>query len=629
MAAERLMVLYGDDSVEVHYAGGARLLLSPCGSEYMYEEALPAAAHPLQPAESTRQRVPFVLSAYREQILRALDFRNTFSSRPYLPSRIISPERKSILFSDILEVRWPDPVTADLKRCIKNDSVKISSVDGYAHLYLSELQQEFTVEFLCKVSQPSAASSHFSPKNSNYRTEDQYGKSSGSSVPGMSSEQMRAGNKNNEDGHAEVKYRKASKPSNRGGVPLFYTNCSCEYMWVAQRWSVSSCPEEWKYPLSLALMCYSLHIDKNILKTCEENNNASSGADVLTDPKAYDTVSRLPAALPISCRAPHLHRWSFCDFFLQKNQDSEMYSYPQLIQIVWCKGILYRFIHGRRNIAEIYPGDESLFKSEGDFLGNYFVHYAIQKGIKKREEKMYSVNSLPPDVPGSHYSISSIITEATKMLQYCYKTKLSLIHNYHLCCWKMVPETDGREMLPVLLDEKVVPGIGRLIVYSDHKVHAVFWDGISLNMVWDFSSCYTKIKVNEDVGWCKLTTPDGVQQLIQIRHPGIYERYIRTVIEWCRSLNESKEAAEYTTPSVTEENWSADAELKKIQRFNFLLDNSNVLEGTSTAKSNLSVEKEASGSDPEEISEGRVLEALQNTSRIIQDIESLLASAGK
>ncbi|OXB76758.1 UNVERIFIED_CONTAM: hypothetical protein H355_007033 [Colinus virginianus] len=249
MAAERLMVLYGDDSVEVHYAGGARLLLSPCGSEYMYEEALPAAAHPLQPAESTRQRVPFVLSAYREQILRALDFRNTFSSRPYLPSRIISPERKS------------------------------------------------------------------------------------------------------------------------------------------------------------------------------------------------------------------------------------------------------------------------------------------------REEKMYSVNSLPPDVPGSHYSVSSIITEATKMLQYCYKTKLSLIHNYHLCCWKMVPETDGREMLPVLLDEKVVLGIGRLLVYSDHKVHAVFWDGISLNMVWDFSSCYTKIQVNEDVGWCKLTTPDGVQRLIQIRHPGIYER-------------------------------SADAELEKIQRFN-------------------------------------------------------------
>lgn len=65
MEAERLMVLFGDDSVEVHYEGGSRLLLSPCGSEYLYEAELPAAAHPLQPAETTRQRVAFVVSAYR------------------------------------------------------------------------------------------------------------------------------------------------------------------------------------------------------------------------------------------------------------------------------------------------------------------------------------------------------------------------------------------------------------------------------------------------------------------------------------------------------------------------------------------------------------------------------------
>lgn len=65
MEAERLMVLFGDDSVEVHYAGGSRLLLSPCGSEYLYEAALPATAHPLQPSETTRQRVAFVVSAYR------------------------------------------------------------------------------------------------------------------------------------------------------------------------------------------------------------------------------------------------------------------------------------------------------------------------------------------------------------------------------------------------------------------------------------------------------------------------------------------------------------------------------------------------------------------------------------
>ncbi|XP_068279528.1 uncharacterized protein C5orf34 homolog [Nyctibius grandis] len=631
MEAESLMVLYEDDSVEVRYAGGSRLLLSPCGCEYLYEAALPAAAHPLQPAETTRQRVAFVVSAYREQLLRALDFRNKFSSCPYLPSRVIPPERKRILFSDTLEIRWPDPATADLTRCIDNGSVKISSVDGYAHLYLPELQQEFTVEFLCKVSQSSAASLHSSQKNGNYQTRDQYGKSSRNSVAEMSSKQMTTENKN-EHGYAEGKYREPTKPKDqkdRDGVPLFYTNCSYEYTWVTQRWSFSSYPEEWKYPLSLALMCYDLHTVKNVLQTCEKNGHTSTEADVLIDPKTHETVSLLPTALPLSCGAPHLHRWTFCDFF--QNQDTEKYLCPRLIQIVWCQGVFYRFIHGRTNVTEIYPGDDSFFKSEGAFLGNYFIHYVIQKRTKKREEKMYSVNSLPPDVPGNPYSISSIITQATKILQYCYKTKLSLTHNYHLCCWKMVPETDGREMFPVLLYEKVIPSIGRLVVYSDHKVHAVFWDGITLNMVWDFSSSCGKIQVNEDVGWCKLTAPDGVQQLIQISHPGIYERYIRTAIEWCRNLNE-KEIPEYATRSVMEENWSADAELKKIQRFNFLLDNSNVLERTSAAKTNpsgVTVRKIENRSELGEISEGCVLKALEKTSKVIQDIESLLAASSQ
>ncbi|KAM4753569.1 LOW QUALITY PROTEIN: uncharacterized protein C5orf34 homolog [Cyanocitta cristata] len=627
MEAERLMVLFGDDSVEVHYAGGSRLLLSPCGSEYLYEAALPAAAHPLQPAVTTRQRVAFVVSAYREQLLRALDFRNAFSSRPYLPSRVIPPERKKILLSDTLEIKWPDPATADLTRCLDNGSVKISSVDGCAHLYLPELQQEFTVEFLCKVSQSSAAYSCSSEKNSNYRSRDQCGKPSKS----YAAEKSRINSKNK---HvcAEGKYWESTEPKDEGvgdGVPLFHTNCS-EYTWVTQRWTVSSCPEEWKYPLSLALKCCNLHTVKNVMKTYEKNSCTAVESDVLADPETHETVSRLPTALPLSCRAPHLHRWTFCDFF--QNEDMEKYSFPQLIHVVWCQGVFYRFIHGKTNITEIYPGDDSFFKSEGAFLGKYFVRYTIQKGTKKVEEKMYSVNSLPPDVSGNPYSISSIITQATKILQYCCKTKLSLNHNYYLCCWKVVPETDGREMLPVLLHEKVIPSVGRLVVYSDHKVHAGFWDGTTLTMVWEFSSSCSEIQINEDVGWCKLSTPNGLQQLIQINHPGVYERYVRTAIEWCRSLNEMKEIPEYTAHPVTQENWSADAELEKIQRFNFLLDNSNILRRTSAAKSNpsgVTVRKNENRSETEELSEGCVLEALEKTSKVIQDIESLLAASGK
>ncbi|KAF2976811.1 hypothetical protein EK904_014970 [Melospiza melodia maxima] len=529
MEAERLMVLFGDDSVEVHYAGGSRLLLSPCGSEYLYEAALPAAAHSLQPAETTRQRVAFVVSAYREQLLRALDFRNAFSSRPYLPSRLIPPERKKILLSDISEIKWPDPATADLTRCLDNGSVKISSVDGYAHLYLSELQQEFTVEFLCKVSQSSAASSCSSGKNSNYQSGDQCGKPSKNSAE-VSSKQRRIENRD-KCSCAEGRHREPAKPKDQkdgDGVPLFHTSCSSEYTWVTQRWTVSLCPKEWKYPLSLALKCCKLHTVENVIKTYETNSCTVVEGDVLADFETYETVSCLPTALPLSCRAPHLHR----------------------------------FIHGRTNITEIYPGDDSYFKSEGEFLGKYFVRYAIQKGTKKMEEKMYSVSSLPPDVPGHPYSISSIITQATKILQYCCKTKLSLSHNYYLCCWKVVSEADGREMLPVLLHEKVIPSTGRLVVYSDHKVYAVFGDRMILTMVWDFSSSCSEIQINEDVGWCKLTTPDGLQQLIQISHPGVYER--------------QKENGRET-----------------------------------------------------ELNEDCVLEALERTSKVIQDIESLLAASGR
>ncbi|XP_018780040.3 uncharacterized protein C5orf34 homolog isoform X1 [Serinus canaria] len=632
MEAERLMVLFGDDSVEVHYVGGSRLLLSPCGSEYLYEAALPPAAHPLQPAETTRQRVAFVVSAYREQLLRALDFRNAFSSRPYLPSRVIPPGRKKILLNDIFEIKWPDPATADLTRYLDNGSVKISSVDGYAHLYLSELQQEFTVEFLCKVSQSSAASLCSSEKNSNYQNGDQCGKPSKNSAAEVSSKQGRIETRN-KCGCAEGRYREPAKPKDQrdgDGVPLFHTNCSSEYTWVTQRWTVSLCPEEWKYPLSLALKCCNLHTVENVIKTYETNSCTTVEGGVLADPETYETISCLPTALPLSCRAPHLHRWTFCDFF--QNEDVDKYSFHQLIQVVWCQGVFYRFIHGRTNITEIYPGDDSFFKSEGEFLGKYFVRYAIQKGTKKVEEKMYSVISLPPDVPGHQYSISSIITQATKILQYCCKTRLSLSHNYYLCCWKVVSETDGREMLPVLLHEKVIPSTGRLVVYSDHKVHACFLDRMTLTMVWDFSSSSSEIQINEDVGWCKLTTPDGLQQLIQISNPGVYERYIRTAIEWCRSLSERKEIAEYPAPSVTEENWSADVELEKIQRFNFLLDNSNILKRSSATKSNLSgitARNKENGGETEELSEDHVLEALEKTSKVIQDIESLLAASGR
>lgn len=63
-----------------------------------------------------------------------------------------------------------------------------------------------------------------------------------------------------------------------------------------------------------------------------------------------------------------------------------------------------------------------------------------------------------------------------------------------------------------------------------------------------------------------------------------------------------------------------------------LLDNNSVLEGTCAAKNNpsgITVRKTENESEPEEISEECILEALEKTSKVIQDIESLLAASGK
>uniref|UniRef100_A0A5F8GDE8 Chromosome 5 open reading frame 34 n=1 Tax=Monodelphis domestica TaxID=13616 RepID=A0A5F8GDE8_MONDO len=581
METEVRMVLYEDDSVEVHYIDGSKLQLSPCGSEYLFEKAPPISAHPLQQPERIRQRTQFVISNYREQLLRALDFRNCFSSRPFLPESIIPSERKQSVFTDISEVRWPSPDTHNAVICLGDGMVKISSLDGYASLCLPKEQHEFTIRFLCKISQRSHSLSE--KKSNNLKKVDKHcGKASKNCMFRASSDGPSLKNKENDSYCHFTKSKEVLGANNfingsegKELAPLYHKKYTFVYIWVKQCWSVDSCPEEWKYPLSLAFNF--LHKLNNTLKADQTASQITVLASCIS--KEGDKVSVLPRALPLSCHNPHLHRWNFSDSSLQEQE----YIYPELIKVVWYKGTVFRLTHETVNSIEIFPGDGSILKSEGTFWGNYFTLSSVHKGSEQKEEKMYSIQNLPPDRPGSPYSVCSLIIQASRILRHCVKTRLSLSHNYNICCWKMANQ------------------------------------GVTL-------------------GWCKLTLPDGQDQLIQIEHPGQFERYVAAVVDWCRSLTRANPQKMLTYPSsssITEEKWSIISELEKIQKFNFLLENDSILNQISTKKTEQSSSdvSRSRSSEPyscfEEVNKKSVSIALKKTSEILQDIESLLACSKK
>nr|KAF6488893.1 hypothetical protein HJG59_001901 [Molossus molossus] len=636
MMAEVRMVLYEDDSVHVQYVDGSRLQVSPCGSEFLFEKALPVSAHPLEQPERIRQRTHFVISTFREQLQRALDFRNSFAACPFLSESIIPSERKKCVFLDIPEVRWPSLNTADGTRCERDGTVKIPSLDGHAYLCLPKSQPEFTVHFLCKVSQKPDSSVVLSERNYQAKKKQLVEKASKiltcGNLPGQ-----RLKNKENEL-HCQI--AKSKEPSEKKrcvtgtegteALPWPGAKHTFVHAWVEQHWSLASCPEEWKYPLSLAL-----GFRNKISNTSGTDVNITQNT-VLTPAVSEERekeVSVLPKALPLSCPVPHLHRWNFCDS-LSQGQSDEEYSYPELVKVVWCKGITYRLTHKNVNSIEIFPGDGSVFKSEGAYFGNYFTHYSIQEGSEEREEKMYSVNNLPPDRPGSLFSVSFLIKQATRILQHCAKMRLSLSHNYRICCWKMVPGINDN-ILPLILRESFIPSVGRFLAYSDDKVHVIFVDGITLTLNWNFDSFIEKRQVKQglNLGWCKLTFPDGHDHLIQIEHPGPYERYVSTVISWCKRLTQTrqKEMPTHPSSSVLEENWCVASELEKIQKFNLLLEKSGILNPFSNKKKEQSSDYKPEYSETllEEVNEKRVSVALKKTSEIIQDIDCLLSNSKK
>lgn len=215
------------------------------------------------------------------------------------------------IFIDFSEVEWPSLDRDDCTTYTDSGAVKITSLDEHAYLCLPRSQHEFTVHFLCKVSQkPDSSGILHETKNQVPKDKPVEKTRKVCRCGNLSGQRLR--NKENEPHYQTLKSKNASvniccvnETEGRGELPSPGTKHRCVYAWVKQAWPVTSCPEEWKYPLSLALRFYNkVHVASEI-----DVDFPASSIVTSDNPEDRGTkASVLPRALSLSCPAPHMHR---------------------------------------------------------------------------------------------------------------------------------------------------------------------------------------------------------------------------------------------------------------------------------------------------------------------------------
>ncbi|CAJ0964651.1 unnamed protein product [Ranitomeya imitator] len=544
MSASGALLLYADDSVKAQFGDGARLLLSPCGTEFMYE-----------------------CRRLEEQVLEALKFRNTFSSRPFLPLSLIPSEEVMTLLPEISEVAWPSLEDGGCVTRLEDGSVNVSSLDGHAHLYMTALQKELTVKFLCQLS--------CTPENTTHNKEN--------ADPQMAKiYPTRSVNRS--------KYSSWVLPPES---PLCLTKHASLYTWLLQRFSVADCPPSFQYPMDLALRFHREFPQQgDDIKRLVAEEETATGSNA----REIRTVWALTRALPLTCSAAHVHRWSSCRFSLEG--EDALAANPLPVKAVICNGVLYRFILDGTSVVEIHPGDGSVFISEGDSMGKYFKHCFIKEDTKQTDERLYTARDLPPDTPRAPYSVRSLISQAARsVLGILLQAQAVHQSSTYTCCWRTVSGPASRAVAPALLEQSFIPNQGLFAVYSNNVVYASYVDGVLLHMIWGFANFNTNEECpdstalqkssgaarHERFAFCCLRFPNGSSKLVEMEDPGEYASYIRTAVAWCRRLDE-KSLGEITTRATTETEMvkgfgTVARELQKIQRFNCILSGSCLFRG--------------------------------------------------
>uniref|UniRef100_A0A096M9U8 Uncharacterized protein n=1 Tax=Poecilia formosa TaxID=48698 RepID=A0A096M9U8_POEFO len=379
------MVMYDDESVEVHYRHGAHLQLSPCGSEFVLVKATDPHGHPLQPTERVRQRTRFTISAYKKALMAtALAFRNKYASRPYLPGEFISADNrkvcKSVKQNIDSSVKWPEWSSYKPEFGPGGDIV-VRSEEGRAMLTLSPSGEEFGVEFTCNLSQPQ------------HQTVCSLNKTDGSL------KSRHQANSQNDQRH--LGKESANTNSFSSHLPST-TQQQPEQMYqattVAQHHSCFAVDPTWAYPLSLARHHWTSRLSNSEDTKFEEPSKSRQADDEMniSDKNDTDRDSQLPQALPLTCPSPHWHRWKIKDSLVEEEMSDLS---TELVKILWCQGVTYRILSGEIPVVEVSPGDGSVIRSNG-VLNSYFTHHKPRLHSEEGRETMYHLSSLPPGTPG-------------------------------------------------------------------------------------------------------------------------------------------------------------------------------------------------------------------------------------
>lgn len=239
---------------------------------------------------------------------------------------------------------------------------------------------------------------------------------------------------------------------------------------------------------------------------------------------------------------------------------------------------------------EIYPEDGSIIIATG-LTDQIFTHLTFTDG--KVEERLYSKLYPPPISVDLSYSIPKIISTAARLLEVLSHEEVLMGTERDPVCYEYTKSSETQEIpsLPVVIEECIIPGIGRFTAHSNGNLHVVFTDRTCLDMMIELSTrlfpqnsdngtfrLRSRFSPEWPAGYCRLLLPNGHYHFVNISYPEVpYKRYVSCALDWAAWLNTpaTERCAFYGEQSAECQRINAvELELRKIQCFSHILEDS-------------------------------------------------------